>query len=96
LESALLEQSIVAHDVTVGAKLLPAVTLRRYEAGEVVLNQDGADTHICFILTGQVVVEIHGREMARRQGGQHIGEMALIDPSARRSATIRGGGDGCR
>jgi predicted nucleotide-binding protein len=35
-----------------------------------------------------VSIEVNGREVAIRNSGQHVGEMALIDPSARRAASV--------
>lgn len=41
-----------------------------------------------LILSGCVSVVVHGHEVAQRAAGQHVGEMALIDPGAPRSASI--------
>ncbi|TKD03396.1 TIR domain-containing protein [Polyangium fumosum] len=89
LEEALREQSVVAHDAQVASEVAGSVTLKRYEPGEAVITQGNTDTDLCLILAGVVGVEINGREVARRRAGQHVGEMGMIDPSVKRSATIR-------
>jgi CRP/FNR family transcriptional regulator, cyclic AMP receptor protein len=53
------------------------------------IQQDAADNEIFFILSGTVAIEVHRRVVNKRVAGQHVGEMALIDPTARRSATVR-------
>jgi CRP/FNR family transcriptional regulator, cyclic AMP receptor protein len=89
LEEALREQSVVAHDAGIAAELAGSVVLKKYEVDEVVITQGDKDTDLCLILAGTVVVEVKGREVARRRAGQHVGEMGMIDPSVKRSATIR-------
>jgi CRP/FNR family transcriptional regulator, cyclic AMP receptor protein len=89
LEEALREQFAVAHDARVAAEIADAVKLKEYAPGDAVIGQGNADTELYLILAGIVGVEVNGREVARRHAGQHVGEMGMIDPSAKRSATIR-------
>lgn len=89
LEDTLGEQAVVAHDPQLAIELAGAATIKEHKAGEIVIVQGGADSGLCLILVGEVRVEINGREVARRRAGQHVGEMGTIDPSAKRSATIR-------
>jgi predicted nucleotide-binding protein len=89
LEEALCEQSVVAHDARIARKVADVVTLKKYEPGELLITQGDTDTDLGLILAGVGAVEINGREVARRRAGQHVGEMGMIDPSAKRSATIR-------
>jgi CRP/FNR family cyclic AMP-dependent transcriptional regulator len=51
-----------------------------------VLEDDWAND-LFFILTGRVPITITGFKVAERGSGQHVGEMALIDPSQPRSAS---------
>ena len=41
-----------------------------------------------MIITGEVSVRVNRRVLAVRSAGTHVGEMALVDPLATRSATI--------
>jgi predicted nucleotide-binding protein len=53
-----------------------------------IITQGGADNDLFFILAGSVEISVNGRPVARRGAGTHVGEMALIDPTVRRSATV--------
>ena len=85
----LARQSIVEHDAEVVDALSGSARILAFGDGDVIIEQDGSDTHINFILAGAVAIDVSGREVARRTAGTHVGELALIDPSARRSATVR-------
>ena len=88
LRDALLKQQCVSHDPEVVKQLLAVHQLVSYKPGEVLSQQGTGDTHILLILVGRVSIQVNGRELAIRSGGQHVGEMALIDTSATRSATL--------
>ncbi len=88
LISVLQEQVVVGQEQTIAASLADAAQLQHYPAGTNLVQQDGADTDILLILVGSVAIMVNGREVAIRRAGQHVGEMAMIDPAQRRSATI--------
>jgi len=52
------------------------------------MTQGGEDNDLYFILSGSVHVFVNSREVATRRAGEHVGEMALIDLTAVRSATV--------
>jgi predicted nucleotide-binding protein len=52
------------------------------------IKQGATDNDIYLILEGKVSIRVNGREVAVRVSGYHVGEMALIDPTARRSASV--------
>jgi predicted nucleotide-binding protein len=52
------------------------------------LIQDSDDNRLAFILRGRVEILIKGQRVAQRVAGQHVGEMSVIDPKARRSASV--------
>jgi CRP/FNR family transcriptional regulator, cyclic AMP receptor protein len=56
-------------------------------AGTEVIQQGGSDNTLFVILSGSFDMLVNGRRTATRRAGAHIGEMALVDPTARRSAT---------
>jgi CRP/FNR family cyclic AMP-dependent transcriptional regulator len=56
-------------------------------AGNTIISQGGSDNSIYLVLSGSFNVTVNGRQWAIRGTGSHLGEMALIDPTARRSAT---------
>ena len=88
LGEALLRQSPVQGNAEVAKALAEAATLHQFAPSDVLLAQDGDDNDISFILDGRVSVLVNGRQVSERAGGQHVGEMALIDPVGRRSATV--------
>ena len=84
---ALRKQLILHDNETLSNELADQAELLQFEAGEKLIVQDDVDNDIYFILAGRVSIVVNGREVAIRESGEHIGEMALIDPSARRSAS---------
>ena len=58
------------------------------EPGSVIMAQGESANDICFILSGSTSVSIRGREVAVRDAGEHVGEMALLSPGQPRSATV--------
>jgi predicted nucleotide-binding protein len=88
LRDALCQQEAIAGDVSTAAALAKAIVLRQLEARECLIEQDAPDNDIYFILSGTVAVTVNGREVAQRHAGQHVGEMALIDLGAPRSAGV--------
>jgi predicted nucleotide-binding protein len=71
--------------VDVVADLVDVVVLAD---GDVLFEQDGVDDDMAFVVSGTVEVRVHGRLVAVRSAGQHVGEMAMLDPAARRSASV--------
>jgi predicted nucleotide-binding protein len=53
-----------------------------------IIRQGESDNDLFLILSGEVSIQVHGREVARRRTNQHVGELAVIDPTARRAATV--------
>lgn len=85
----LLRQPALAHDAEAAALLAEQVSVRGVGAGLPIIQQGETDTDVHFLLFGEVSIEVNGREITRRVAGQHVGEMAMIDPSQPRSATVR-------
>jgi len=91
LVEALQRQQIVLNEKGVAEKLADISELIQFEAAapsNVVITQDAADNDLFLILAGKVSIWVKGREVAIRQAGQHVGEMAMIDTSAPRCATV--------
>jgi len=91
LVEALRRQQIVQNDNTIAEELADVAELIQFEAsppGNVVITQSAADNDFFMILVGRVSIWVSGRELAVRQAGQHVGEMAMIDTSASRCATV--------
>jgi pyruvate,water dikinase len=60
---------------------------RRFPQGETITKEGAGGAAFFVIDSGEAVVTVHGREVARLGRGDHFGEVALIDDGAR-SATV--------
>ena len=81
-------QELVAGHQHIAAALAAVATRREFPANHELMTQGGLDTDIYFILSGSVSIKANGRVVATRAAQTHIGEMALLDTTAKRSATI--------
>jgi len=91
LIAALRLQQIVCDEERLATELAAVTELIQIEPdlpSSEFITQGADDNHINFILVGLVSIRINGRQVARRRVGQHVGEMALIDPTKRRSASV--------
>lgn len=61
---------------------------RSFEKGEVITEQDAPGDVVYFILQGKVAVKVLGRIVAERYAKECVGEMSVLDPTQRRSATL--------
>ena len=88
IAESLHAESLVGLDPGLAEEIAAAVTVEVVSAPHPIISQNGADNDLFFIIEGDVSVQVHGREVVRRRAGQHVGEMAVVDPSAPRSATV--------
>lgn len=85
---AALESKIVAGDLAVAEAIAERATLRAFSAGEPLIEQAGDDNQVFILISGSCDVIVNGKVVGRRVPGDHVGEMAAIQPSQLRSATI--------
>lgn len=88
LKQALAEQQLINGNESVVNFLVSHGSLSEKAPNETIISQDAEDTDIYFILAGSIDVTINKRLIATRVSGQHVGEMALINPTGTRSASI--------
>jgi CRP/FNR family cyclic AMP-dependent transcriptional regulator len=91
LVEAMRRQQIVQNEKGIAEKLADVAELIQFEPAapnNVLITQNSADNDIFLILVGRVSIWVNGRELAIRQAGHHVGEMAMIDTSAPRCATV--------
>jgi predicted nucleotide-binding protein len=88
LLAAICGQQVVGGNSILARRLMAAGTLHEYPPSRTIVRQGEADNDVYLILSGSVGTVINKREVAVRSSGNHVGEMALLDPTARRSATI--------
>jgi CRP/FNR family transcriptional regulator, cyclic AMP receptor protein len=88
LMEVLRSHRIFGGDTSILEEICGLLELQEINCGAEIITQTGADNDLFFILAGEFSTAVNGRPVALRGPGQHVGEMALIDPSARRSAQL--------
>ena len=89
LRDCLREQRLVEGNADVATRLADVGALCEFSPGDELLSQGDGDLDVYFILAGEVSVLVNRRLLATRVPRETVGEMAVIDPSAPRSATVR-------
>lgn len=84
----LAEQTLLQGDRLIAERLREQGTMCGFKKGDHIFNENDWSNEIYFLLVGSVDVFITGSRIAVRSAGQYVGEMALIDPSKARSATV--------
>jgi len=62
--------------------------LVEFEAGKMIIEQADVTNDVYFIISGSCSVIVNGRQVGRRGPGDHVGEMAAIEPTQARSASV--------
>ena len=88
LIEALRSQRLVEGDEVLATALADAGELAEYPTGTHIITQGDADNDAYFIIVGEVGIFVNSRHIATRSSRESFGELALIDPSVRRSATV--------
>lgn len=88
LEEVLLEQKLVLGNQDLARRLAEVGTLEEIAKDTVLITEDAEDSEVYFIITGHFQVKVHDREVATRGGGDHVGEVAALVATAKRSATV--------
>jgi CRP/FNR family transcriptional regulator, cyclic AMP receptor protein len=61
---------------------------RQVEAGGEIMSAGRGGVAFFILLEGEAAVTVDGQERRRLKGGDYVGEIAMIDPDAPRSATV--------
>ncbi|WP_044302653.1 TIR domain-containing protein [Rhodopirellula sallentina] len=88
LIAELRKQTVVLGCEAFAGALANVSHLRELQKGDILITQGGEDTDMYFVITGSLAIQANGRTVATRSAGTHVGEMALIDRQAVRSATV--------
>jgi CRP/FNR family transcriptional regulator, cyclic AMP receptor protein len=89
LRDALMNQRLVLGSEALTAELSRDIELIATTSGQELIEQGESDNQVYLLLAGRVEVIVNGRKVGERGPGDHVGEMAAILPSLRRSATVR-------
>lgn len=88
LVDSLLTQKLVAGDHALAETIAKKAELISVPKNQAIISQGDGDNKLFFILSGLFNIVINGRLMNKRSVNDHVGEMAAIDPSLPRSATV--------
>lgn len=88
LLDALRRQVIVEGDEVLAEKLCGALELLEYQSGDRIIEQGADDDDLYLIIAGKVSVNVNGQTIDSMKAGDLFGEMSLIEPRERRSASI--------
>jgi CRP/FNR family transcriptional regulator, cyclic AMP receptor protein len=88
LIDALKTQKMIAGNAALAEELVGLVEVIEVQAGETIIRQGASDNDIFFILTGSFSIVVNGKVVAKRNAHDHVGEMAAIEPSQARTATV--------
>src|SRR5580704_6311785 len=87
LIDALVSQPLVG-DRDLAVIVAQRLKLEEVPAGKNLIKQGASDTDLFLILKGAVSIAVDGREVAHKEAGEHVGEMAVVDPVTPRSASV--------
>lgn len=62
--------------------------LIEFAKGDRIIVEGGEDNEVFLLLAGSVAIVVKSNEVATRKAGQHVGEMAAIEPAQKRAATV--------
>lgn len=88
LIDALKRQEFVSGDAAIAEAMATEGELVEFKKLDKLIVQDEEDNDIYLLLTGSVSIVISGIEYRSRHAGEHVGEMAAIEPTLKRSATV--------
>jgi CRP/FNR family cyclic AMP-dependent transcriptional regulator len=88
LLEAVKSQTLISGNAELARKIMSCGVLQEYQPDDVLMQQGEPENDIFLLVTGEVSIQINRRTLAVRSAGTHVGEMALVDPLARRSATV--------
>jgi CRP/FNR family cyclic AMP-dependent transcriptional regulator len=88
LVDVLREHKIVGGNEALADEIARVGELRDVERNTALMEQNGEDTDCFLILSGTFTILVNGKKVATRGPTDHVGEMAAIQPSQRRSATV--------
>lgn len=88
LVAVLTEHRLVANKEELAERLVNVGELMEVPVGTAFINQGDQTSDVFFIVAGKVEVRVNGKVVANRFQGDPVGEMAAIEPSQSRAATV--------
>jgi CRP-like cAMP-binding protein len=88
LATALKSHEIIGKNATLAREVAEQASVEDFPSGKTLLEQNATDNHLYMILDGEVAIVVNGKRVATSGPGAPIGEMAIVDPSGGRSASV--------
>ena len=88
LLETLKDQKLIAGNAELADQVASIGELVDVEAGTAIMEQGSDDNDVYLIVAGSFDIFVNNRPVARRLPNDHVGEMAAIQPTQRRSATV--------
>jgi CRP/FNR family cyclic AMP-dependent transcriptional regulator len=85
---AIAKQRITSGNSALAEELADLIELRAVPAGTTLIEQANEDNDLFLILEGELQVLVNGVVVARLGAGDHVGEVAAIQPEFKRTATV--------
>ena len=82
-----LQSQPLIRDEDLAREVAKHVRLEEVPSGATLISEGAADTDLFLILSGEFSIVANRQVIARKNAGEQVGEMAVVDPSARRSAS---------
>src|SRR5262249_10295490 len=89
LITAIKAQEFVGGNAALADALIAGCVVVEFKKGDTLIEQNDTDNNDVFLLVaGTVAVIANGNQIAERKAGEHVGEMAAIEPAQARSTSI--------
>jgi CRP/FNR family cyclic AMP-dependent transcriptional regulator len=88
LIDALKRQEFVGANADLANAMVKQGELIEFHKGDKLITEGGEDNDIYLLISGSVAIVVKRNEVATRKAGQHVGEMAAIEPAQKRAATV--------
>lgn len=90
LIEALLPQKLVEHDTERAKDIADRGELVQFANGDTIIEQGSYEQDVYFLIAGEVSLLVHGNQFPyTRKAGMSVGEMAALNPTLPRSATVK-------
>jgi CRP/FNR family transcriptional regulator, cyclic AMP receptor protein len=86
--AAIAKQAIASGNAALAEEIAGLIELSAVPAGATLIEQTHEDNDLFLILEGEFQVLVDGAVVARRCAGDHVGEVAAIQPEFKRTATV--------
>jgi len=88
LVDSLKSQKLVGGNHTLAEEIAAIGEIIELTKDDMIIEQGAADNEVYLILAGAFVVLVNGKKVATRVPNDSLGEMAAVQPSQRRSASV--------